>query len=483
MTDAQSTLRDRAFRQDLFLPDLAQIVGEANILRGSDADAYVVDARRRYFGQALSVVRPGDTAQVAKVVALCAGHNVAVVPQGGNTGMCGAATPDPDIPSIVLSLERMTRLRDLDAANGTITVDAGCRLATIQQAASAADKLFPMSLGSEGSCQIGGNIATNAGGTAVLRYGPMRDLVLGLEAVLADGRTWDGLRGLRKDNTGYDLKQLFIGSEGTLGVITGAVLKLFPKPKTSVTALVGLDTIHAALDLLGDIRGAFGDRLSTFEVMSENEYALVLAHNSDLRDPLAQRSAWYTFIELTDSLTTIDLNTQLADHLAHLVALDRIRDATIADSIAQADNIWHIRHTVTEANLASGAGVSHDTSVPVSRVPDFVEACQRDISARFPDAKIYFVGHVGDGNIHVVAIFPHGAYPDAARFSALAAKVNAVVDEVTLSLNGSISAEHGIGISNRKRLEVSKDPVELGFMRQIKSMFDPAGIMNPGKLL
>jgi FAD/FMN-containing dehydrogenase len=311
----------------------------------------------------------------------------------------------------------------------------------------------------------------------------MRDLVLGLEVVLADGRVWNGLRRLRKDNTGYDLKHLFIGSEGTLGIITGAVLKLFPKPVTSVTALIGLSTIHGALDLLGDIRRVCGDRVSTFEVMSESEYALVLAHKAALRDPLERRSPWYAFVELTDALAKIDLRALLTDYLAGLLQAGTIRDATIAENVAQADNIWHIRHTVTEANLASGAGVSHDTSVPVSRVPDFVEGCERELGSRFPDGKIYFVGHVGDGNIHVVVIFPRDSYPDAARFSAIAAKVNATVDEVTLSLDGSISAEHGIGLSNRQRLAETKNPLELGFMRQIKSMFDPAGLMNPGKLL
>jgi FAD/FMN-containing dehydrogenase len=463
---------------------IAQIVGVANVLSDpQDTERYVVDARRRYFGAALCIARPADTRQVSNVVEVCAKAGVAIVPQGGNTGMCGGATPDPDIPSVVLSLERMNRIRDLDLANGSLTVDAGCRLADVQKAADDVGRLFPLSLGSEGACQIGGNIATNAGGTAVLRYGPMRDLVLGLEAVLPDGRIWNGLRGLRKDNTGYDLKHLMIGSEGTLGVITGAVLKLFARPVTSVTALVAVGSIHGALDLLGEMRRSFGERITTFEVMSKNEYELVLDQNQTLRNPLATHANWFVFLEITDSLAAFDIRTALVEQLANADSSIGVLDAVIAETLSQAEQIWKIRHGVTEANLKAGAAVSHDTSVPVSRIADFVIASEKEIAGRFPDAGVYFVGHAGDGNIHVIAIFPRESYPDEARFSQVAGQVNAIVDEITASLGGSISAEHGIGRSNRVRLAERKDPVELEFMRRIKAMFDPQHLMNPGKVL
>ncbi|MDU0342875.1 FAD-binding oxidoreductase [Bosea rubneri] len=469
---------------DLVLTAFEGVVGAANLLATvGDMARYLVDARGRYRGAALCVVRPANTAEVAATVAICARAGIAIVPQGGNTGMCGGATPGAQGRSVVISLERMRSIREVDPANSTITVDAGCPLAAVQEAASEIGKLFPLSLGSEGTCQIGGNIATNAGGTAVLRYGPMRDLVMGIEAVLPDGRIWNGLRGLRKDNTGYDLKHLFIGSEGTLGIVTGAVLKLFSQPAASAVALVALPDVGAALALLERIRCEFGERVTTFEVMSDSEYQLVLALRTELRSPLAGQAPWYAFIELTDAIEALDLRTALAETLGEVMEAGGINDATLAESGAQAENIWHIRHSVTEANLKAGAAVSHDTSVPVSRVPEFVAGVEDGIRTRFPDAKSYFVGHIGDGNIHAIAIFPREKFLDPQRFSEVAGEVNALVDEVTVSLGGSVSAEHGIGRSNRARLQRHKDPIELEFMRQIKRVFDPAGLMNPGILL
>jgi len=464
------------------LSQFTEVLGQEHVLTHPDDTAgYTIDARRRYFGAALCVVRPGSTADVSRVVGICAAAGLAVVPQGGNTGMCGGATPVGQ-PAVVVSLERMTRIRDLDIANSTITVDAGCRLTSVQQAVAQVGKLFPMSLGSEGSCQVGGNIATNAGGTAVLRYGNMRDLVLGIEAVLPDGRIWNGLRRLRKDNTGYDLKHLFIGSEGTLGIITGAVLKLFARPPAANTVLASLASIDEVLALLGDLRRAFGEHITTFEAMSQNQYALTLHSHAALRDPLPERSPWYAFIEITHAQTP-DAQAALEAFLAHGIAQGRILDAALAQTLAQSDNIWHIRHGVTEANLNAGACVSHDTSVPVSQVPEFVKQSEREIKRAFPDAEVYFVGHVGDGNIHVIAIFPRDRYPDAERFAAVAGQVNEIIDQATLALDGSISAEHGIGKSNRTRLRRHKDPIELEFMDAIKAVFDPKGIMNPGTLL
>jgi len=465
------------------LSQFTEVLGQGHVLtHPNDTMGYTIDARRRYVGAALCIVRPGSTADVSRVVGICAAAGLAVVPQGGNTGMCGGATPVGRQPAVVVSLERMTCIRDLDVANSTITVDAGCRLASVQQAAAQVGKLFPMSLGSEGSCQIGGNIATNAGGTAVLRYGNMRDLVLGIEAVLPDGRIWNGLRRLRKDNTGYDLKHLFIGSEGTLGIITGATLKLFAQPRASQTVLAALASIDDVLALLDDLRRTFGEHITTFEAMSQNQYALALRSHTALRDPLSTRSPWYAFIEITHT-ETANAQAALEEFLSHSIAQGRMLDATLVQTLAQSDNIWHIRHGVTEANLSAGACVSHDTSVPVSQVPEFVKQSEQQIKRAFPDAEVYFVGHVGDGNIHVIAIFPRNRYPDAERFSVVAGQINEIIDQATLALDGSISAEHGIGKSNRTRLRRHKDPIELEFMDAIKAVFDPKGIMNPGTLL
>ena len=470
-------------RIDGFLQSLRSVVGAANVLTDEgDLAPYLVDARRRYRGGALCVVRPATTAEVSQVLALCHEVGVAVVPQGGNTGMCGGATPRADRNSVVLALGRMNRVRGIDPLNNTVAVDAGCTLAAVQAEAAAAGRLFPMSLGSEGSCQIGGNIATNAGGTAVLRYGLMRDLVLGIEAVLPDGRVVDAMKALRKDNTGYALKHLFIGSEGTLGIVTGAVLKLFAKPASDAVAMVGLDDIDAALRLLHHVQARAGSRLTNFEVICAGEYDLVMALPKRLHDPLAARHPWVAIVELTDA----DPQAPLEDALATIVhdAMERgiVREAVLAASKAQAELIWEIRHSVTEANVNAGLTFSHDTSVPVSRVPDFVRGVERLVAERFPAAKPVFVGHVGDGNIHAVVVLPREAASATADVDALAAAVNATIDEVALSLDGSISAEHGIGRSNRARLRAYLDPADFALMQGIKSLFDPRGLMNPGVL-
>jgi FAD/FMN-containing dehydrogenase len=467
-----------------FLSRLAEIVGARNVVvNAADMEPFLVDWRKRYRGKALAIVQPATTQEVASVVRACHAAEVSVVPQGGNTGMCGGAIPNDAIPSIVLSLSRMKRIRDVDPLNDTITVDAGCLLAQIQQVAAGVDRLFPMSLGSEGSCQIGGNVATNAGGTAVLRYGTMRDLVLGIEAVLPSGEIWNGLTRLRKDNTGYDLRHLLVGSEGTLGVITGVVLKLFPRPKSSLTSLIAVPSIEAALALLTKLRADCGERITMFEVMSLNEFDLVLAGQPDLPRPLGGDSPWYVFLELTDPLATANLNEALETSLAAAFEDGIVTDAVTATSLTQAENIWRIRHGVTEANMRAGISVSHDTAVPVSSVPDFVNRVDDEISRRFPDVSVYYVGHLGDGNIHVVAIFPRDDYADPDHFAATLAEVNAVVDEIATSLGGSISAEHGIGQSNRRRLAAFKEPLALDFMRSLKAMLDPTNIMNPGKVI
>jgi FAD/FMN-containing dehydrogenase len=419
---------------------------------------------------------------VSAVVASCSAAGIAIVPQGGNTGMCGGAIPDPSRPSIVLGLRRMNRIRALDPSGDTMTVEAGCVLAAIQEAADQAGRFFPLSLGSEGSCQIGGTVATNAGGTAVLRYGPMRDLVLGLEAVQPDGRVLHGLNRLRKDNTGYDLKQLLIGSEGTLGVVTAAVLKLYPKPRSHATALVAIPSLDAALSLLAKLRKDCGDRVVTFEVMSQSEFTLVLNHKSDLGDPLGERAPWYAFVEIADTEADRGLAGRLEQSLADCYESGDVTNAVVASSLAQAQAIWRIRHGVTEANIAAGLSVSHDTSVPVSAVPAFVARTDATMSDALPDVTTAYVGHLGDGNIHVVVIFPRDLYADRSRFEEGVRTANRVVDTATLSLGGSISAEHGIGQSNVERLRAFKDPLALELMQTIKRLIDPQGIMNPGKL-
>ncbi len=466
-----------------FLEQLRSVVGATNVLTDEgDLAPYVVDARKRYRGGALCVVRPASTQEVSSVLALCHGVGIAVVPQGGNTGMCGGATPYADRPSIVLALSRMNRVREVDALNSTISVDAGCTLASVQSEAAAVGRLFPMSLGSEGSCQIGGNIATNAGGTAVLRYGPMRDLVLGIEAVLPDGRIVNAMKSLRKDNTGYALKHLFIGSEGTLGVITGAVLKLFAKPQSDAVVMVGLEDIDAALNLLQHVQARAGDRLTNFEVMCRNEYDLVMRLPKGLQDPLAERHPWMAIVELTHLNADADLDDELATIIHEAMESGLVKEAVLATSEAQAELIWEIRHSVTEANVNAGLTFSHDTSVPVSRVPDFVRGVERLVAERFPQAMPVFVGHVGDGNIHAVVVLPREG-EHTKDVNATAAAVNAVIDEVALSLDGSISAEHGIGRSNRARLKAYLDPADHELMQGIKALFDPKGLMNPGVLL
>ncbi|MCC7281650.1 MAG: FAD-binding oxidoreductase [Acetobacteraceae bacterium] len=460
------------------------LIGPDSFITDEDAMApYLVDWRNRYHGRAQGVARPATPSEVAAVVRICAQNAVPVVPQGGNTGMCGGATPDPTGRAIVIGLDRMNRIRDVDPLNNAITVDAGCVLADIQARAGEVGRLFPMGLGSEGSCQIGGNLSTNAGGTAVLRYGTMRDLVLGLEVALPDGRIWNGLRALRKDSTGYDLKQLFIGAEGTLGIITGAVLKLFPTPMVSRSAMVALDGVEAALRLLAALRATCGDRLNAFEIMSAGQLALVLRHIPDVRNPVATEAPYYLMIEASDAAGADDLGGMLETVLGQAHADGTILDAVVASSEAQAALIWRLRHSVSEANMREGLGVSHDTSVPISRLPEFVADCTASLGERFPQANTVFVGHVGDGNIHVVVIFQRELFPDADAFERVATEVTTIVHDASAARGGSISAEHGIGQMHAARLARYKDPLELDLMRAIKRTLDPGGIMNPGKIL
>ena len=452
---------------------LADIVGGANVLtRDEDTRAYFTDWRRQYAAGAEAVVRPANTAEVAQVVALCAREGVAIVPQGGNTGLCGGSVPTGRGREIVVSLARMRRIRSLDPLNDTITVEAGCVLAEVQRAAADAGRLFPLSLAAEGSCQIGGNLSTNAGGVNVLRYGGARDQVLGLEVVLPDARVWSALRGLRKDNTGYDLKQLFLGAEGTLGIITAAVLRLHPKPTAPVTAWLALAEPRAAVELLGLLHERLGERISAFELISQACLDAVLRHKPQTRPPLARPHPWHVLIEIADSGAQGLLAERVERALADCAERSVLADAVLAQTGEQAAALWRIRETIPEAQFSN---VKHDIAVPVSRTPDFIALATARLRSRFPEVEIYAFGHVGDGNIH------YNVGPPA--LLAERAAVNRVVYEVIAELGGSISAEHGLGQLKREEIRAHKDPLELELMQRIKQALDPRGLMNPGKVL
>ena len=452
---------------------LGDIVGAAHVLTdANDTRPYFTDWRRQYSAAAECVVRPASTQEVARVVALCMAENVAVVPQGGNTGLCGGSVPTGTRREVVLALGRLNRIRELDRLNDTMTVEAGCVLANVQRAAEAAGRLFPVSLAAEGSCQIGGNLSTNAGGVNVLRYGTSREQVLGLEVVLPDGRIWNGLRGLRKDNTGYDLKQLFLGAEGTLGIITAAVLRLYPRPTANVTAWVAIESPKAAIELLSFLHERLGDRLSAFELLSRTCVEAVLQFAPGTQDPLAAPHAWYVLAEIADSGEERALRERVEKALEEAAERGAIVDAVLAQSGEQARALWRIRETVPEAQFTN---VKHDISVPVSKSAEFIERAGRRLAERYPDVKPYAFGHVGDGNIH------YNVGPES--MVAEREGVNRIVYDAVAELDGSISAEHGLGQLKRDEILAHKEPLEIELMRVLKNALDPKGLMNPGKVL
>ena len=464
------------------LQALQTVVGDAGLI--TDAErmrSYLSDWRNAYRGRAALVLRPATTEEVAQVVRLCHEAGVAIVPQGGNTGLCGGSIPDASGTQVVLSMTRMARIRAVDTGNETITVEAGVILQRLQEAAAEVGRLFPLSLGAEGSCTVGGNLATNAGGTAVLRYGNMRDLVLGIEVVLPDGRIWHGLRGLRKDNTGYDLKQLFIGAEGTLGIITAAVLKLFPAVRSLTTAWVALPSPQAAVELIGRMRGLCGDRLTGFELMSRQSLAFVLRHVPGCSDPCAEEHPWYVLIELSDTQLDAPLSELLEQGLGDALEHGLILDAVIASSEAQVAALWALREGISEAQNHEGPSLKHDISVPVSSIPAFIEATDRRLLEDFPGVRIVAYGHVGDGNLHYNISKPLAA--EDAPFKAQHEAIMRLIYDATAAFDGSISAEHGLGQAKREAARRYKDPLELELMRSIKQTLDPSGLMNPGKLL
>ncbi len=463
------------------LDSLRTVVGSAHVLT-EDIAAYETDWRKRNHGRALAVVRPAASKEVAAVVQACAAAGASIVPQGGNTGLVNGSVPDASGQQIVLSLQRMQAVRAIDPANMTITVEAGCVLQNLQTAASEAGYLFPLSLGAEGSCTIGGNLGTNAGGTGVLRYGNARELCLGLEVVTAQGEVWHGLSGLRKDNTGYDLRDLFIGSEGTLGIITAATMKLYPQPAASLTAWAAVPSLEAATALLGLARQQLSANLTGFEVMGQFALSLVDKHFAQQRVPLFQTTPWCVLLENSDHESEQHARMQL-EHLLH-VALEQgcITDAVVAESLAQAKALWHVRESITLAQVAEGANIKHDISIPVSRIAEFVRVTDALLQAAIPGVRLVNFGHLGDGNLHYNVQAPMGH--DAAIFLAKReGDVNSIVYDSVKAFDGSISAEHGIGLLKRDKLPLYKSAVALGLMRAIKTALDPHNTMNPGRVL
>jgi len=460
----------------------AAVVGAKAVLtEPADIAPFAIDARKRYSGHPLAVVKPASTGEVAAVVKLCAETRTAIVPQGGNTSLCGGATPDSSGAQVVVSLARMNRVRDMDVANQTITVEAGCTLAAVQAAARETGMLFPLSLASEGSCMIGGNLSTNAGGTAVLRYGNTRELTLGLEVVLPDGEVWDGLRGLRKDNTGYDLKQLFIGAEGTLGIITAAVLKLYPLPVGRATAIAGLDTVARAIELLTLMQRRCGERLVGFEIFSQRGLDIVRRFFPSLPAPFADAHPQYVLIELTDTREATSLRELAEEALGEALDAGLIRDAAIAASEAQAEALWGLRENLSDAQAMEGKNIKHDVSVPVSRIAAFVETTDAALAAAFPGVRMVTFGHVGDGNLHYNAAAPEGIASE--KWMENQSAVNRIVHDSVAKFGGSISAEHGLGQLKRDEILRYKSPVEMDLMRRVNRALEPLGIMNPGKVL
>ena len=461
---------------------LTEKLGDQGVITSPEAMApYLVDWRGIYRGGAVCIARPATTVETAAVVAAAVGAGVAVVPQGGNTGLAGGGTPLAQGPSLLLSLERMNRLRAVDPANYTLTAEAGCILRHVQEAAEAVDRLFPLSLASEGSCRIGGNLSTNAGGIAVLRYGNMRDLVLGIEVVLPDGRVWDGLRALRKDNTGYDLKQLFIGAEGTLGVVTATVLKLFPRPRQRVTAFAGAGDLKAALSLLARLREASGDALTSFELIPRNMLELARAHVPGSFDPFAAAHDHYLLIELAGGGAPGALRAVAETTLASAIEDGLLEDATIAESQAQAKRLWFLREAIVEAQKPAGASIKHDIAVPVAAVPDFIAEASAAAEAALPGLSVLAFGHLGDGNIHFNLSQPRTM--SGSDFLGHIGTLNRLVHDVVARHGGSISAEHGLGQLRREEVLRYKPPIEMDLMRRIKAALDPKDLMNPGKVL
>jgi FAD/FMN-containing dehydrogenase len=463
------------------IAELRATLGAGLVLTEGDLAAYELDWRRRFCGKALAVVRPGSTAEVQAVVRACAAHGTAIVPQGGNTGLVGGGVPDASGTQVLLSLQRLNRVRGIDAANLTLTAEAGCVLQALQQAAHEAGLLLPLSLAAEGSCTIGGNLATNAGGTQVLRWGNARELCLGLEVVTAHGELWQGLTGLRKDNTGYDLRDLFIGSEGTLGIITAATLKLAPLPAATLTSFAACASLERCVGLLSAARQRLGAGLTGFEVMGRFALDLTARHFPQLPRPLPA-APWTVLLELSDTEGEASARQRFEALLGAALEAGIVDDVVVAASVAQSRALWHVRESIPLAQAEEGPNVKHDISLPVSAIPAFVAATDAALARAFTGVRLVNFGHLGDGNLHYNVQAPDGV--DAKRFLAEhEAAVNRLVYDAVAAHGGSFSAEHGIGSLKREELATRKSPVALTMMRAIKSALDPQGVLNPGRVV
>lgn len=465
-----------------FLEQCRIAIGAAHVLTDpTDTASYLTDWRRRFTGKALAVVRPGSTEEVAAIVRLCNTHRVPIVPQGGNTGLVLGSVPDASGSAIVLVLTRLNHIRAVDRVNNTITVEAGCILQHVQDAASEAERLFPLSLAAEGSCTIGGNLSSNAGGTAVLRYGNSRELCLGLEVVTAQGEIWNGLRGLRKDNTGYDLRDLFIGAEGTLGIITAAVLKIFPQPVVQLTAMAAMQTPEDALRLLTLAQAECGPALTGFELMSDFCLELVAKHFPQMQAPFPEKYPQFVLLELSDNESEEHATTMLEKLFTAALEQEVIQDAVVAASIAQSRSLWSLREHIPLAQAEEGKNIKHDVSVPISAIGTFIRATDVLLQEQFPGCRMVTFGHLGDGNLHYNVSAPTGVSDE--EFILQQAGVNSVVHDSAHRFGGSISAEHGVGALKREEITHYKSAVEMQLMRAIKQALDPLGLMNPGKVL
>ncbi|WP_118184703.1 FAD-binding oxidoreductase [Paraburkholderia phosphatilytica] len=464
---------------------MQSIAGAASVASAAnDMAPHFIDWRKRHTGVSACVVFPRSTEDVSNVLAFCNEHRIKVFPQGGNTSTCGGSVPDESGSSIVLNLAKINRIVEVNAQDNSMTVQAGCILADIQAAADQVDRLFPLSLGAEGSCQIGGNLATNAGGTNVVRFGNTRDLVLGIEAVLPDGRIWNGLRTLRKNNSGYDLKHLFIGAEGTLGIITAATLKLFPKPRARATAILGFAHVQDAVDEGIKLQMQFPGELVGLELISKSEFDISLRHAAQTRNPFEATPEWIVLVELAASSATSEAWTdRLTEYLRFAFEDGILRDAVVATSEQQRADLWKIRHSITESNVREGMGITHDIAVPTYCIPAFIEQAGKALQQHFPDALPVVVGHMGDGNLHYIAMFSHtywAALPDRRKTQL---ELSHLLYDISAAMGGTFSAEHGIGSLHVPEMPIYKDPVEIALMHSVKALLDPRDTMNPGRVL
>lgn len=466
-----------------FLTRLVAALGEDIVVTSpQDVEPWLSDWRGLYKGQAQAVVRPRTTQQVSDCVKLCHEYGVPVVPRGGNTGLCGAATPDERAENIIISLDRMNAIRDIDTVGNTMTLEAGCILSNVQDAASNAGRMFPLSLAAQGTCEIGGNLATNAGGVNVVRYGMVRELVLGLEVVLPDGQILNQLHALRKDNTGYDLKQLFIGSEGTLGIITAAVVRLLPKMQVRTVAFIAVESADKALACYEQLTAQCGQRIQAYEYMTQECIELVHKHFADLRSPLQQPYPGYVLVEFADTADEAALNTLVEESVGSLFEQDLCMDAAISTSLAQIETMWRLREEIPEAQRLESAQLKHDVSIPIKDLPTFMGQAQSVLHSRYPDVQLIVFGHFGDGNLHYNVNAPSGAGNAYFTDNGVGENITHEVMQLVYRFGGSFSAEHGVGQLKKDYFQQYKSPLEIELMRQLKAVFDPKGIMNPGKI-